>query len=127
VPAVRLGPAALDTVIAWQRSAGAREVCGLCAVDQHDEQHVLVLTNHGGLRDQFAVSRSEEEVVRRAAAQRGWEIVAFVHTHPRDTPEMSPRDARGFERDTLPWIIVGTPTVFPRQRAYGRPPVRRAC
>lgn len=59
--------------------------------------------------------------MRLAAAQRGWQIVAFLHTHPHHAPAMSQRDARAFERDTLPWIIVGTPTTSPQQRGYARP------
>ena len=113
---------ALAAVITWQRAAGSREVCGLCAVDQVGELRVLALTNHASLPGDFEVSRSEEDVVRAAAARRGWKIVAFLHTHPHHSPEMSPRDARCFALDTLPWIIVGTPTAAPQQRAYARPP-----
>jgi len=56
--------------------------------------------------------------VRAAAKQRGWQIIAFLHTHPNHAPDMSSRDARCFERDTLPWIIIGTPTSNPCQRTY---------
>jgi proteasome lid subunit RPN8/RPN11 len=56
--------------------------------------------------------------VRAAAAQRGWQIVAFLHTHPHHAPDMSPRDLRCFESDTLPWIIIGTPVSDPAQRTY---------
>jgi proteasome lid subunit RPN8/RPN11 len=119
--ALRLKPDALATVVAWQRAAGFEEVCGLAAIDELCRQRVIRLTNHSGLADAFEVSRSEEEVMRVAAAQRGWEIVAFLHTHPRHGPEMSVRDASSFARDTLPWIIIGTPVTSPDQRAYARP------
>lgn len=119
--ALRLGVNALATIVAWQRAAGQREICGLCAIDGRGVQRVLPLTNHAGLFGEFEVSRSEEAVVRSAAAQRDWEVVAFVHTHPHHAPEMSPRDARCFERDALPWVIVGTLTAHPYQRVYGRP------
>ena len=119
--ALCLEPDALATVVAWQRAAGSQEVCGLAAVDELCRQRVIRLTNHAGLADAFEVSRSEEEVMRAAAAQRGWEIIAFLHTHPHHAPEMSPRDAWCFARDTLPWIIVGTPLTLPNQRAYARP------
>lgn len=109
---------ALTTVVAWQRAAGSQEVCGLCAVDEFGGQRVIRLTNRAGLAGAFEVSRSEEQVVRAAAAQRGWEVVAFLHTHPHHAPEMSPSDARCFQRDTLPWVIIGTPTAGPRQRTY---------
>lgn len=112
---------ALAMVVGWQRTAGAHEVCALCAVDELGGQRILRLTNHAALAGSFEVSRSEEEVMRAAATQRGWEIVAFLHTHPHHTPEMSPHDARCFRRDTLPWIIVGTPMAVPCQRAYARP------
>jgi proteasome lid subunit RPN8/RPN11 len=111
----------LVTVLAWQRAAGPQEVCALCAIDESGRQRVLRLTNSAGLADAFEVTRSEEQIAAAAAEQRGWTIVAFVHTHPHDPPEMSPRDLRSFERDTLPWIIVGTSTRFPRQRSYTRP------
>ena len=118
--ALRLDGDALSTVLAWQSAAGSQEVCGLCAVDEFGRQRLLQLTNHAGLADAFEVSQSEDEIVRAAAAQRGWKIVAFLHTHPHHGPEMSPRDGCAFDRDTLPWIIVGTSTTLPRQRAYAR-------
>jgi proteasome lid subunit RPN8/RPN11 len=119
--ALLLDGEALAWVAAWQREAGSREVCGLCAVDGLGELRLLPLTNQAGLPGAFEISRSEEAVVRVAAAQRGWEIVAFLHTHPHHAPEMSQRDAIAFERDTVPWIIVGTPTTSPQQRSYARP------
>jgi proteasome lid subunit RPN8/RPN11 len=119
--ALLLDGEALARVAAWQREAGSREVCGFCAVDCLGELRLLRLTNQAGLPGAFEISYSEEAVVRVAAAQRGWEIVAFLHTHPHHAPEMSQRDARAFERDTLPWIIVGTPATSPQQRSYARP------
>jgi proteasome lid subunit RPN8/RPN11 len=117
---LRLGAEALSAVVGWQRKAGSKEVCGLCAVDQSGEQRMLLLANHAGLANEFEVSRSEEEVARAAARERGWEIVAFVHTHPDHAPKMSAHDTRCFERDTFPWIIVGTPLSGPSQCVYSR-------
>jgi proteasome lid subunit RPN8/RPN11 len=113
-----LDQSALETVIAWQRAAGLMEVCGFCAIDDGGRQHLMRLTNNAGLPDAFEISRSEELVVRKAAEQRGWEIVAFLHTHPDDSPAMSARDAQCFARESLPWIIIGTPTGQPSQRTY---------
>lgn len=111
---------ALDTVMAWQRAAGPLEVCALCAVDRFGVQHLFRLTNHAGMIGSFEVSRVEEHIARSVAAEKGWEIVAFVHSHPHHAPDMSPRDARTFERDTLPWIIVATTVSYPAQRTYIR-------
>jgi proteasome lid subunit RPN8/RPN11 len=113
--ALLLDEKALAQVAAWQHEAGSREVCGLCAVDSLGELHLLPLTNQAGLPSAFEISCSEEAVVRAAAAQLGWEIVAFLHTHPLHAPAMSHSDARAFER------IVGTPTTSPQQRGYARP------
>lgn len=118
VPLIALESNSLATVIAWQRTAGSAEVCCFCAVDQFGVQHLMHLTNDAGLPDAFEISLSEVEVARMAANERGWEIVAFVHTHPTDPPDMSSRDARCFLRDTVPWIIIGTPTSTPSQRTY---------
>lgn len=116
----------LRRLVAWQRAAGPQEVCGLCAIDESGQQRVLRLTNSAGVADAFEVTRSEEQIVSAAAAQRGWTILAFVHTHPHHPPEMSPRDTRYFDRDTLPWIIVATSTRVPRQHTFNRPPVPNA-
>jgi proteasome lid subunit RPN8/RPN11 len=115
---LRLDPHSLETVIGWQRIAGAREVCAFCAVDSSGKQHLLQLTNHAGLPDAFAVSSTEESIAKSVASQRDWTIIAFVHTHPSDLPDMSARDTRWFARDTLPWIIVGTPITNPSQRTF---------
>jgi proteasome lid subunit RPN8/RPN11 len=112
---------ALALVATWQHAAGSREVCGLCAVDCLGKLRLLLLTNHAGLPGAFEISPSEEAVVRAAAAQRGWAIAAFLHTHPHHGPAMSHDDARAFERDRLPWIIVGTPTTSPQQQSYPVP------
>lgn len=119
-----LNHAALSQVVVWQRAAGSAEVCAFCAIDKFGEQHLLRLANHAGEPDAFEISHSEVEVARDAAGQRGWKIVAFVHTHPQHPPELSPRDARSFARDTVAWIIVGTPTSSPCQRTY---PSRFEC
>jgi proteasome lid subunit RPN8/RPN11 len=106
------------TFCEWQRAAAPIEVCALCAVDAHGRQHLIRLTNHAGLAGAFEVSRAEERVARAAAVERGWRIVAFVHAHPDHGPEMSVRDAISFDRDTLPWIIVGGAASGPRQQTY---------
>ena len=62
---------ALDTVIRLQRAAGHLEICALVAVDQFGGQHILRLANHSGLPGAFEVSRSEDEAMRAAAADRG--------------------------------------------------------
>jgi proteasome lid subunit RPN8/RPN11 len=108
----------LETIIAWQRSAGAREICAFCVLDSFGKQHLLQLTNHAGLPDAFEISSAEETVAKSVASQRDWTIIAFVHTHPSDPPDLSPRDERWFVRDTLPWIIVGAPTTNPSQRTF---------
>lgn len=117
---ITLSAEALATVLDWQRVAGSLEVCGLLAVDGSGRQQMLLLTNHAGLTGAFEVSRSESRLVRAAAAQRGWGIVAFVHTHPYHPPALSARDAQCFERDDLPWIIVGNAASDPVQRTYAR-------
>ncbi len=111
---------ALDTVMTWQRAAGSLEVCALCAVDRFGEQHLLRLTNHAGVIGSFEVSRVEEQIARSVAAEKGWKIVAFVHSHPHHAPDMSSRDTRTFERDTLPWIIIATTASYPAQRTFIR-------
>ena len=118
--ALRLNQASLALVVSWQRAAGSREVCGLCAVDYAGRQRLLQLTNYAELTGAFEVSRSDSDAVRAAAARLGLKIVAFVHTHPYHGPDMSPRDAQSFNCDTLPWIIVGDVVTLPRQRAYAR-------
>ena len=115
---ISLDREALETITAWQRSTGLGEVCAFCAVDQYGKQHLLRLRNHAGLPDAFETSSTEESIAKSFAHQRGWTIAAFVHTHPSDPPDLSPRDSRWFERDKLPWIIVGTPTTKPSQRTF---------
>ena len=110
----------LQRIVEWQRHDASREVCGLLALDERGDQHILRLTNNAPLADEFEIYQSEEDVAYAAAQQRHWTVVAFIHTHPHHGPEMSARDARCFARDTLPWIIVGAPWSGPQQRAYSR-------
>jgi proteasome lid subunit RPN8/RPN11 len=110
----------LNKIVAWQRAAGSLEVCGMLAVDNSGQQQLIQLTNHAGSPDAFEISRSDEALAWKAATHCGWEILAFIHTHPHHSPDMSPRDKRSFDRDKLPWIIIGTPTSDPTQRTYFR-------
>jgi proteasome lid subunit RPN8/RPN11 len=113
-----LDPEALETVVSWQKAAGAFEVCGFCVVDECGTQRALQLANRAGSIGEFEISRAEEEVLRAAITERRWRLVAFLHTHPDDAPDMSSRDRRCFEADTLPWIIVGTPLTNPCARTF---------
>jgi proteasome lid subunit RPN8/RPN11 len=116
--APRLDKRALKLVAGWQQAAGSHEVCGLCALDELGILQLIRLRNHASLGNQFEVAAADDELARGAAEERGWKITAFFHTHPHDGPEMTELDMRSFAKDTLPWIIVGTPIREPRQRLY---------
>lgn len=111
---------ALDTIARWQREAGPLEVCSLLAVDRVGAQHLVRLRNHAGLPGAFELSSADLDIAHAAAAERGWAVAAFVHTHPHHPPEMSARDSRAFASGTLPWIIVGTPLSGGVQRTFVR-------
>jgi proteasome lid subunit RPN8/RPN11 len=119
VEALALEGLALTAVVECQRAAGQREICGLCAVDLGGRQHFLALTNRAFDPDRFEILAADEAVSRSIAEQRGWRILAFVHTHLGFGPEMSEHDMRAFRRDSLPWIIVTVEGVHTRQRTYG--------
>jgi proteasome lid subunit RPN8/RPN11 len=117
----RLNNPALATVVACQRDAGTREVCGLCAIDAGGIQHFLLLTNCSGEPNRFETSAAEEALVRSTAKQLGWTIWAFVHTHVTGDVGMSEHDRRSFGRDVLPWIILSVTQTHVRQCTYSRP------
>jgi proteasome lid subunit RPN8/RPN11 len=119
IPApLTLSPEVLETLLACQRAAGWREVCGLCAVDATGRQHFLGLRNYAADPNCFETSTADEALVRSAAAHQTWLIAAFVHTHPGGTTDMSRQDAVCFRRDPLSWVIVAITGVHVQQRTY---------
>jgi proteasome lid subunit RPN8/RPN11 len=115
---LRLDDCAMDVIDQLQRTAGLREVCAFCVVDANGMQRIVSVANNSGSIGEFEISRSEDEAVSLAVAERGWQIVAFLHTHPEGVADMSPRDAQCFMRDSLPWIIVATLGGRLSQRTY---------
>jgi proteasome lid subunit RPN8/RPN11 len=114
-----LEPEAIDAVIACQHSVGRQEICGLCAVDAAGTQHFIALTNHSFDPHRFETSASDEALVGRVLRQRGWSVLAFVHTHLWADPEMSDPDAWSFAHDSLPWVIVMIRGGRVEQRTFG--------
>jgi proteasome lid subunit RPN8/RPN11 len=112
---------AIAVVTACQKAKGWQEVCGLCAADASGAHHFLALTNHALDPWSFETSTNDEAILRSILVRRGWQIVAFVHTHIGSSVEMSEQDTRSYRRDILPWIIVAIDGEEVRQHCYGSP------
>jgi hypothetical protein len=91
---------------------------GLDALNELQDLGVLQQSLRRAIAKPSAGNRTDEAVVRSAAAHRAWRISAFVHTHPGGAADMSGRDAVSFRRDTLPWVIVATNGAKVQQRTY---------
>jgi proteasome lid subunit RPN8/RPN11 len=113
-----LAPEIVETLLAYQQFFGSGEVCGLCAVDDMGLQHFLALRNYAADPHRFETSVADEAVALRVAANWAWRILAFVHTHPGGSPNMSGHDAVSIYRDALPWVIVGINGTTVEQRTY---------
>lgn len=118
VGAFALEEQALATIVACQRAAGYREVCGFLALDREGKQRFLALVNTGSDPNRFETMTADEAAVRSIVNQLGWRIIAFIHTHLGYGLDMSTHDANEFHGDELPWIIVDINGTHARQRTY---------
>jgi proteasome lid subunit RPN8/RPN11 len=87
-----IAPAALDAVIAHARDDRPRECCGMLIGSGKNIDDVIRAINLAERPTRFLVNPRDHIDARRAARERGREIVGFYHSHPDSAAVPSPTD-----------------------------------
>ena len=89
------------------REAAPLECCGLLLGQGNDIVEAVRARNIADdPATRFVVDPGDHFKVRRAARERGLEVVGFYHSHPCSAPEPSPRDLAEFSYPGHLYAIV---------------------
>ena len=98
----------LRVVVSHAREAAPDECCGLL-LGRGDE--IVEAARARNIAEEpatrFLVDPEDHFKARRAARERGLEVVGFYHSHPGSAPEPSPRDLAEFSYPGHLYAIVG--------------------
>jgi len=89
----------------WIRSKPGQEVCGLLAQESNGERRFVGIRNSTGMANHCEITRDEWDRALGCLQVRGWEPLAFVHSH-LGWAEPSATDIENSRSCDLPWIIV---------------------
>ena len=100
-----LTPITLSLIERLIRHSGGREVCGLVAINEREEQQFILLRNLAEGSSSFIVDEMEMDRISRHIKSAGWRPSAFLHTH-KHSAQLSGADITSLKTSGLPWIIV---------------------
>ena len=90
---MRVGRAALDSIVAHAREAAPAECCGLLlGRDGEITEAVRTRNVADEVRTRFVIDPKDHIDGRRDARRRGLEVVGFYHSHPRSPASPSKAD-----------------------------------
>jgi proteasome lid subunit RPN8/RPN11 len=83
---------ALDVIIAHARAAAPAECCGLLVGSGHTINEAVRAQNIADAPTRFLIDPKDHIDARRAARDRGLEVIGFYHSHARSPAWPSPTD-----------------------------------
>lgn len=93
----------LDQIREHVNATAERECCGLIVATKKKLRYVPV-KNIATTNEHFVMDPQEQ-----AAAEDSGEVMAIVHSHPKEKPTPSEPDLAQIERTQLPWLIMNWP------------------
>ena len=100
-----------DAVVAHAREAAPDECCGLLLGRKDAIVEAIRARNIAAdPATRFVIDPADHFEAIRTARARPLEIVGFYHSHPRSTPEPSPRDVAEFDYPGHLYAIVSVRT-----------------
>lgn len=92
LPSMRLAPELIDRIVAHAREADPQECCGVITGRDGEALAVERAENEFAHRMRYRISADEMFRIYRLADDRGEEMMAFYHSHPRSEAYPSQTD-----------------------------------
>jgi [CysO sulfur-carrier protein]-S-L-cysteine hydrolase len=97
---IELSRAIVDQIVEHARAEVPNEACGIIAGPDGRADHLFPMRNAERSRVSYRFDGNEQLRVFREIEARGWELLAFYHSHPHTEAYPSPTDrARAHWRD----------------------------
>ena len=108
----------LAEIVAIVSKNAPYESCGILAGDHHSSQKVYLIQNTLQAHNEYLMDAEEMLAAFWDIEEKGWEVLAFFHSHPSSPPIPSPTDlARNFYPHTIHAIIGKTGSEW-KMKAY---------
>jgi len=111
------GPA-LALIIAHARDEAPVECCGLLVGGDRFIDEAVAAKNLAASPTRFLIDPKDHINARRAARDRGLEVVGFYHSHPHSPPLMSPTDIAEAAYPEAVHLILSLAGVDPEARLF---------
>jgi proteasome lid subunit RPN8/RPN11 len=113
-----IAPGVLEAVVAHALAERPSECCGIL-LGRDDEIVEAVRTgNLAQSANRFLIDPGDHINVRRAARDRGLDVIGFYHSHPRSTGDPSATDLAEASYPDHLYLIVGLGSSPPEARLY---------
>jgi proteasome lid subunit RPN8/RPN11 len=111
-------PGVLEAVVAHALGARPSECCGVLLGKDGEIVEAVRTGNLAQSVNRFLIDPEDHINARRAARDRGLEVVGFYHSHPSSTPEPSATDRAEASYPNHLYLIVGLGSSPPQARLY---------
>jgi proteasome lid subunit RPN8/RPN11 len=115
---VRIARSALDAIVEHARTAMPAECCGLLLGTGTAVAEAAPTPNVSDDPNRFFIEPRAHIAARRAARERGLEVLGFYHSHPHSSPAPSVTDLLEASYPDHLYLIVGFTPTGPRVRMF---------
>lgn len=115
---IRIARAALDAVVDHARAAMPAECCGLLLGTGAAVAEAVPTPNVSGDPNRFLIEPRAHIDARRAARERGLDVLGFYHSHPHSSPTPSVTDLLEASYPDHLYLIVGFAPNGPKVRVF---------
>jgi proteasome lid subunit RPN8/RPN11 len=108
----------LEAIVAHALDARPSECCGILLGKDDEIVEAVRTGNLAQSANRFLIDPGDHINVRRAARDRGLDVIGFYHSHPRSTGEPSATDLAEASYPDHLYLIVGLASSPPEARLY---------
>jgi proteasome lid subunit RPN8/RPN11 len=111
-------PGVLEAVVDHALGARPSECCGILLGRDREIVEAVPTRNLAESANRFLIDPKDHINARRAARDRGLDVIGFYHSHPSSTPEPSVTDLAEASYPNHLYLIVGLGSSPPEARLY---------
>ena len=113
-----IAPGVLEAVVAHALGVRPSECCGILLGKDDEIVEAVRTGNLAQSANRFLIDPRDHINVRRAARDRGLDVIGFYHSHPSSTGEPSATDLAEASYPDHLYLIVGLGSSPPEARLY---------